>query len=93
MLLRYFWEEWMERKDYGRYPTLEDYVNERIQLEFGTTSWNDAQISCLQKNFKNYIKYDARIFGPYPELLKPHLEKPKYRLIYEGDRIVGRQES
>jgi glycosyltransferase involved in cell wall biosynthesis len=93
MLLRYFWEEWMERKDYERYPTLEEYVTERIPSEFGTTSCNEAQKVCLQKNLNNYIKYDVRLFGPYPELLKPHLEHPKYRLIYEGDKIVGREES
>lgn len=92
MLLRYFWEEWMERKDYEHYPTLEKYVTERIPSEFGTTSWNEAQKACLQKNFNNYIKYDVRLFGPYPELLKPHLEYPKYRLLYDGDKIVAREE-
>ena len=49
MLLRYFWEDWMELKDYQRFPTLEDYVAEKIESEFGTTSWEDAQWICLQK--------------------------------------------
>jgi hypothetical protein len=26
MLLRYFWEDWMELKDDERYPALEDHV-------------------------------------------------------------------
>jgi len=42
MLLRYFWEEWMELKDYKRYPRLEDYVEEKMADDFGVDSWTES---------------------------------------------------
>jgi len=92
MLLRYFWEDWMELKDYKRYPKLEDYVNDKIKDEFETDSWEEAKKLCVKRVCGNFMRYDPDIFGPYPALLKPYLEKPKYRLIYEGGKIVGRDE-
>jgi len=93
MLLRYFWEDWMEQKDYKRYPKLEDYVNERIEDEFGTDSWEEAKNLCVKRVCRNFMRYDSQIFGPYPALLGPYVERPKYRLIYEGGKIVGRDEA
>ena len=91
-LLRYFWEDWMELKDYEKFPTLEDYVNVKIENEFGTTSWQEAERICLRRIYQNHIRYDPKVFGPYPELLKPYLENLKYELIYKDGKIVGRDE-
>ena len=93
MLLRYFWEDWMELKDYDRFPTLEDYVEERIGREFGTNSWEEAEKICVQRTCLNHIRYDPEVFGPYPELLIPYLKKPKYALKYSNGKIVGREEN
>lgn len=92
MLLRYFWEEWMELKDYKKYPKIEDYFNEKIKDEFGTDSWKEAERFCVKRVCNNFVRYDPQIFGPYPDLLKPYLEKPKYRLIYKDGKIIGRNE-
>lgn len=92
MLLRYFWEDWMELKDYTRYPTLEDYARAHIEKEFGTSSIEEAQQRCLSKVLQNHVPFNTEHFGPYPELLRPFLDQPKYRILYENDRIVGRQE-
>jgi hypothetical protein len=35
---------------------------------------------------------NLEVFGPYPELLKPYLNEPKYLLKYHNDKIVGREE-
>ena len=93
MLLRHFWEDWMELKDYRRYPRLEDYVKEKMEEEFETKSWEEAQEICFQKVCKDYVPYNPDLFGPYPDLLKPHLESPKYSLKYKDGKIVGRDES
>lgn len=93
MLLRYFWEDWMEQKQYQKFPTLEDYVNERIESEFGTNSWKEAQTLCVQKVCHNFIRYNPEILSPYPELLLPYLENMKYRLKYKNGKIVGRDEA
>ena len=93
MLRRCFWADWMELKDLVRYPTLDDYVKSKIESEFGTTFWEEAEKRCIQRIFRNYIPYSEQEFGPYPELLKPHLENPKYKLIYANGKIIGRDES
>ncbi len=92
MLMRYFWEEWMERKDYVRYPALEDYAAAHIGKAFGTSRMEEAQTICVGRLLQDHIPYDPERFGPYPELLKPHLETPKYRIEYEAGRISGRRE-
>jgi glycosyltransferase involved in cell wall biosynthesis len=56
MLLRYFWEDWMELKDYLRFPTLEDYVNEKIENEFGTPSWQEAERICIKKICRGHVR-------------------------------------
>ena len=93
MLLRYFWEDWMELKDYSIYPTLEDYVNQSIEKEFKTTSWEVAEKMCVQRICQNHIRYNPRVFGSYPHLLKPYLEKAKYSLKYKNGKIIGRDEN
>jgi hypothetical protein len=93
MLLRYFWEDWMQLKDYQKFPTLQDYVSDKIESEFGTNSWEEAQRICLQKVCQKHIRYNTEVFGPYPELLKPYLETPKYKLKYKNGKIVGRDKS
>jgi len=93
MLLRYFWEDWMELKDYRRYPRLEDYVDEKIKDEFKTDLWEEAEKLCVKRVCSDFIRYDPKIFGAYPDLLKPYLERPKYRLIYKDGKIIGRDEN
>lgn len=93
MLQRYFWEDWMELKDFAKFPTLDDYVKAKIESEFGATSWEQAEKRCVQRVLCNHIPYSEETFGPYPEMLKPHLVNPKYKLIYENGKIIGRVES
>jgi hypothetical protein len=83
----------MELKNYQDFPTLEDYVNEKIVTEFGITSWEEAERICVQKTYQYHIRYNPEVFGPYPQLLKPHLQSPKYMLKYEDGKIIGREEN
>jgi len=93
MLLRHFWESWMELKDYSTFPTLENYVNQAIEREFGTTSWEVAEEMCVQRICQDHIRYDPNVFGPYPELLKPYLERARYGLKSKNGKIIGRDEN
>ena len=92
MLMRYFWEDWMELKDYRRYPKLEDYVEAKIEQAFGTSIIEEAQQRCVAQLLENHIPYSTERFGPYPKLLQPLLEAPAYRLRYEDGQIAGREE-
>jgi glycosyltransferase involved in cell wall biosynthesis len=93
MLLRRFWEEWMEKKEYDRYPTLEAYVQKAIMDTLGTSDMKQAEELLIRTMFQNHIPFDPEIFGSYPDLLKPHLNFPTYRLLTNGKgRITGRYE-
>jgi glycosyltransferase involved in cell wall biosynthesis len=92
MLMRYFWEDWMELKDYIRYPTLEDYTVAHIEKEFGTPLMEEAQKRCMEKVLQNHIPFDPERFGPYPAMLKPLLDQTPYRIQYQNGRISGRTE-
>jgi hypothetical protein len=41
---------------------------------------------------KTVIPYDKMKCGDYPDLLKRQLENPKYKLIYEKGKIIGRND-
>ena len=92
MLLRFFWEEWMAKKDYAAYPTLDDYVAAHIEAEFDTSDMQEAQRRCLIKVLQHHIPFDEQRFGPYPSLLKPLMNQVHYQLKYRAGRIVDRVE-
>lgn len=93
MLMRYFWEDWMELKDYKQYPRLEDYVKAHLPEAFGTSSLDEAEQICMLNAAQNYTPYRQDLFGPYPELLQAQLKEPKYQLLYDDNRISGRHEN
>lgn len=92
MLSRYFWEDWMELKDYIRYPALKDYVAAHIEKEFGTSLIEEAQKRCMEKVLQNHIPFDAERFGPYPAMLRPLLDRSPYRIQYRNSCISRRTE-
>ncbi|MCX7982777.1 MAG: glycosyltransferase family 2 protein [Syntrophales bacterium] len=92
MLKRFFWEEWMEKKEYNTYPNLEDYMKSRIQEIFGTDDETEAARRCLKETLIYHIPYDEKKFGPYPALLIPHLNSPIYSLEYRDGRPEDRRE-
>ena len=92
MLLRYFWEDWMQLKDYARYPNLEDYVRAHIAEVFNTSHLDEAEERCVKKKIENHIFFNSELFGPYPKLLKSFLDAPSYRIQYKNGKIFGRND-
>jgi len=92
LLRRFFWEEWMEKKDYLQYPTLDKYVEARIRDTFGTDNTKEAAYLCLRESLSHHIPYDEKIFGPYPELLQPFLSDPSYLIDYRNGQPYDRRE-
>ena len=93
VLARCFWDSWLKLENLSQHPKFEDYVESRLPDAFGTHSWNEAQQACILKASEYYIRYNQDLFGPYPDLLKEPLESPKYKLLYDDDKIIGRLES
>ena len=90
ILYRFYWTEWMSLPDKSRYPTLDLYVRHRIEETYGTSDLREATRRRIQDLGRELAPYDKARFGEYPAIIAPDLEHPKYRLIYDGARIVSR---
>jgi len=90
ILYRFYWTEWMSLSDKSQYPTLDLYVRYRIGETYGTSDLNEATRRRIQDLGRELRPYDKGRFGEYPAIIAADLEHPKYRLIYDGGRVVGR---
>jgi glycosyltransferase involved in cell wall biosynthesis len=90
ILYRFFWTEWMSFPDKSRFPSLDLYVRHRIQEVYNTSDLAEAARRRIRDLGKELVPYDKARFGDYPATLAADLRDPKYRLIYEGNQIVGR---
>jgi len=92
MLLRNYWIDWMEMKDYETFPDLESFVTYKIKQE--------NKYDCIEAAAKNYvveyckklIPFDKNKYGDYPSILKDQLLNPKYKIIYSNGKIIGRND-
>jgi len=92
ILARTYWFDWMELKDYLRFPTLSSYVDYRVRNENQFKSVQEAELHFVTEACKRLVPYDDRKFGEHPEILKEELYHPKYRIIYKDGKILGRND-
>jgi|SRR5437773_1993730 len=92
ILFRFFWTEWMALPDKTEFPTLDSFVKRRIRGEYGTEDLNEATRRRFLDLSQELVPYDRARYGEYPAIIKDELQHPKYRLIFEDGRIVGRSD-
>ena len=92
LFLRPFWDEWLRTREFESFPNLQDFARSRLRETYGVDSWDDAQQLFFREYGAHLIPYDTRVGGEPPELLQTAARDPKYRLIHEGGRIVGRND-
>lgn len=92
ILYRFFWTEWMALSDKARFPTLDSFVRHRIKQVYGTTDLDEAMQRRILDLSLELVPYDRARYGDYPAVIEDELKNPKYRLIYEDGRIVGRSD-
>ena len=92
MLARKYWFDWMELKNYDAFPTVKSYVEYHIKSENKYKDLEEAKVQHAIEYCKSLVPYDREKFGEYPEILKESLLQSKYRIVYEGGRIVGRSD-
>lgn len=93
ILLGHFWLEWLGQGDFGTFPTLEAYALAQIRARWGLSDLDEAAHFFMAQYCRGVVPLDAERCGPYPELLRPFLAKPRYRVEYRDQRVVGRTES
>src|SRR5438876_5507977 len=92
ILYRNFWTEWMALPDKARFPTLDSFVRHRIVEVYGTSNLEEAMQRRILDLSPELVTYDRSRYGDYPAIIEDNLRTPKYRLIYEDGRIVGRSD-
>ncbi len=91
-LLRHFWLEWLGQGDFRAFPTLESYALAHVRARWGLNDLDEAARFFMAQYCRGLVPLDAERCGPYPELLRPFLAKPRYRVEYRDREIVGRTE-
>jgi glycosyltransferase involved in cell wall biosynthesis len=92
MLARSYWFDWMELKDYEKYPTLNSYVEHRVTNENIFETVKEAEVHFVIQACKNLVPYDHNRFGDYPAILEQELHNPKYQIVYRDGQIIGRND-
>ncbi|MEA2103245.1 MAG: glycosyltransferase, partial [Candidatus Cloacimonadota bacterium] len=85
IIYRYFWTKWRSENDFKKYPKIIDYIYEKSQIKWGTVDLKEIAQKVFQEQIPNLKKYDTHELGEYPDLLKPFLQNPKFRVIYKGN--------
>lgn len=93
LLLRHFWLEWLAEPDTGRYPSLESYALHQARVRWGIDDPEAAAAHLMRQLWAGLVPFDESLCGPYPELLRGHVEEGRYAVEYAGGRIVGRREA
>ena len=92
LLLRHFWLEWLAEPDTARYPSLESYALEQARTRWGIAEPEAAAAHLVRWLCAALVPFDEAVCGPYPELLRPYLQRSRYAVEYDGGHIVGRRE-
>lgn len=93
MLFRHFWNDWLKLSPvHAGYPP-EEYVARRIREDWGCGTLTEGEDAFIRRVIcPNLVRYDAGKFGPYPALLEQLRRQPRYKVIYEAGKPVGREE-
>lgn len=91
MFLSFLWKKYLTDPERDRYSTFDAYVEAESKARQQGTGIEEAATVWAASAFRDLIPYDRNRFGDYPTLLKPFLENPPYRLLYEDGQIVGQE--
>lgn len=91
-LMRHFWLEWLGLGDFHTFQTLKSYVLAQVRTKWSLSDLDEAAEYFMAYYCKELAPFDAQRCGPYPELLRPYLAKPRYLVEYRDGHIIGRTE-
>ncbi|HEX9780854.1 MAG TPA: glycosyltransferase [bacterium] len=87
MYLRDSWADWEENPALQRrFPGLEAYALARARDAWGVQTLEEAAEEFGRRVCERLIPYSRERWGELPEALRPHLERPLYRVEYKDGR-------
>lgn len=92
-LLGHFWLEWLGQGDFRTFPTLESYALAQIRERWYSSDLEEAAHFFMTEYCRGLVPFNPERCGPYPERLRSFLARPRYRVEYRNQQIVGRTES
>lgn len=89
MFLSFLWKRYLTDPERGRYSGFTAYAKAELNERWGGRGVVEAAAVWAESAFGELLHFDKNRFGDYPALLKPFLQNPRYRLLYEDGQIVG----
>ena len=91
MFLSHLWKRYLLDRERARGADLPSYVEHVLETEFAGQDFATAAHAWMQNWVRRLVPFDAARYPDHPELLRPRLGRPRYRLRVEGGRVVGRE--
>lgn len=91
LFLSHLWKQYLLDPKRSEYSGLADFAERRCLAEFGHRDVARAARDWTTEYVKRLVPFDGGRYPDYPALIRPHVLRPRYRIVYEGARIVGRR--
>lgn len=89
MFLSHVWKRYLLGRARG--GSLEEYVADLLAREFPGLDLAAAAHAWAGRWMQRLVPFDAARYPAHPELLRPHLARPRYRIVYRDGAVAGRQ--
>lgn len=91
LFLGHLWHRYLLNPKRSGYSGFAEFAERRCLAEFGHRDVARAAREWTTEYVKRLVPFDSGRYPDYPALVRPEVSRPRYRIVYEGGRIVGRQ--
>jgi len=93
MLQKFYWSHWYDGRNKGSATSLRDFIAENALREFGGSTVEEAAKNFILLEFAGCVPFSEDLCGDYPDILRPALLDPPFRLVFREGKLVDRLES
>ena len=91
LFANHLWKRYLLDPERSAYSSFAEFAERRCLAEFGHRDIARAAREWTTEYVKQLVPFDSGRYPDYPALVRPEVSRPRYRIVYEGGRIVGRQ--
>ena len=92
LLQTIYWSRWFDERVRNSQVTLREFIETHATRDYGSRSVEEAARKAMLEYFSGCLLFSRDECGDYPDLLKPLIRNPPYRLVYRGGTLVDRVE-